>query len=311
MISEALGLKPLMGERKQKMLSTLIVSFGAFFGFEALAFVLETYQVADYLWVAIYVYLFHIFWLTFVYDLHLKNRGILAWAHLDKRGMAMLNAALKDRVAHVFRWDYFRHYQNFLILPGLLYWSVVILMFLNPFNQTWKQGIVVLGSSCMTIIYWHMKEFFNRKMESHELSVKVFGLTKVFAAFFIFSAVFGLTRYYGFGLDFLLPAVFVATFALLYQALFQHRLLTFNMYFLIVIISAITSTVGLWLYFYWNWNYLTAGLVILSVYNSLWGMIHHYMEKSLTKKLAVEYAFVMLLAVSLILASHNFGPRVL
>ncbi|MBI4363249.1 MAG: hypothetical protein HY545_00165, partial [Candidatus Doudnabacteria bacterium] len=236
MISEALGFKPLMGERKQKMLSTLIVSFGAFFGFEALSYILEIYQLKTYAYVAIYVYLFHIFWLTFLFDLHFKNRGVLT-ANLDYKGFALLRNALKMRFEHVFTWKYYRHYQNYLILPGLLYWSIAILLFLNPFKPLLKQIIIVLGSICMMVAYWYMKEFFSRRLEAHELGIKVLAFVKIFAAFFIYSAIFGLTGFFNLGIWFAVPAIFATTFLLVYQALFQHKFLSFDIYFKILGIS--------------------------------------------------------------------------
>src|SRR6185503_2499821 len=127
-------MQPLFNETKQKFLSTLIVTFGAFLGFEALSYIIGIYQLRGSLYVAFYVYAFHIFWLTFVFDLHLKKRGVLANARLNHKGIKMVWMACQDRIEHLRRWDYLRHYQNYLVLPGLLYWGTVILLFLNPFK---------------------------------------------------------------------------------------------------------------------------------------------------------------------------------
>ena len=311
MISEALGMKPLMGERKQKFLSTLIVSFGAFFGFEVLNYILALYQIDAYILVSFYVYFFHVFWLTFIFDLHFKKKGVLAYGHLNQAGFKLLKSALRDRVAHVFNWSYLRHFQNYLVLPGLLYWSIVILLFLNPFKEPLKQGLIVIGSFCMTVAYWYMKEMFSRNMEAHEWGIKVLALVKVLAAFFIYSATFGLAFYYGFGLDFLLPAIFCVTFLLIYQALFQHKLLNFNLHFLILGISGACALVSYWVYQNWNWNYLAGALFVLAVYNTLWGFLHHHLERTLTKKLVFEYTLMLLVVLSLLLAGNNFDSRIL
>ncbi|MBI4363401.1 MAG: hypothetical protein HY545_00960, partial [Candidatus Doudnabacteria bacterium] len=47
------------------------------------------------------------------------------------------------------------------------------------------------------------------------------------------------------------------------------------------------------------------------VYNTFWGMLHHHLEKTLTKKIVVEYLFMMALILSILFASHNFGARVI
>lgn len=311
MISEALGLKPLMGERKQKFVSTLFVSFTAFLGFEALSDILSAYQIQTFVKVSLWVYAFHIIWLTFLFDLHFKNRGVIATAHLDLKGLKFFWRALKDRTAHVFTWKYYRHYQNYLILPGLLYWSIVILLFLNPFKEPLKQLIIITGTACMSTAYWYMKEMFSRNMEASEWGIKVLALVKVLAAFFIYAAAFGITWYYGFGLDFLLPAVFSVTFLLVYQALFQHKLLTFNLYFLILGIAGVCSLASFWVYQYWNWNYLSGALIVLAIYNTLWGFLHHHLEKTLTRKLVVEYTLMLVVILSILIAGTNFSSRII
>lgn len=310
MISEALGLKPLMGERKQKVLSTLIVSAGAFFGFEALSYILEIYQLRTFALVGLYVYLFHIFWLTFLFDLHYKKRGILASANVDARGFRMLWNALRVRTEHVFTWSYIRHYQNYLILPALLYWAITVLLFLNPFDAVMKQAIIIAGSFCMIVAYWYMKEMFSRRMEAHEWGIKILALVKIFTGFFVYSAIFGLTNYFNLGIWFVIPAVLSTTFLLIYQALFQHKLLTFHIHFQVLGISLLTTLAGIWVYNFWNTSYLTGGLVVLGFYNTFWGILHHHLEKNLTRKLIVEYLFMLAVVLSILFASHNFGARI-
>ena len=138
------------GDQKEKYLSTLIVTVGALLGFEAISYAIGIYQLRQSLFLSFYIYAFHIFWLTFLFDLHLKKRGVLANARLNHKGAKMLWEACKERLEHVRRWEYLRHYQNYLVLPGLLYWSTIILLFLNPFNGALKQLIVLTASFAMS-----------------------------------------------------------------------------------------------------------------------------------------------------------------
>ena len=170
--------------------------------------------------------------------------------------------------------------------------------------------IIVLGSACMMVAYWYMKEFFSRRLEAHELGIKILAFVKIFAAFFIYSAIFGLTIFFDLGVWFAVTAVFATTFLLIYQALFQHKLLSFKIYFQILGISMLTALIAWWVYDFWNHNYLTAALVVLGIYNTFWGILHHSLEKSLTKKVIVEYLFMMALILSILFASHNFGARI-
>src|SRR6185436_1965153 len=140
-------------ETKQKFFSTLIVTLGAFLGFEALSYIIGIYQLRGSLYVAFYVYAFHIFWLTFLFDLHLKKRGVLANAKLNHKGLKMLWEAFKDRCGHMRQWEYLRHYQNYLVMPGIIYWSTVVLLFLNPFKWQLKTLIVVSSTIALNVTY--------------------------------------------------------------------------------------------------------------------------------------------------------------
>ena len=301
----------LFNEQKQKILSTLMVTVGAFLGFEAISFVFGLYQLKIGLYLSFYIYAFHIFWLTFLFDLHLKNRGVIANARLNHRGLKMVWEAFKDRCAHVRRWEYIRHYQNYLVLPGLIYWSTVVLLFLNPFKWQLKELIVISSTVALNVAYWYMKEHISRKLEARDHWIKVLAIVKLFAAFLVFSALVGTTQYFNFGSDFLLMSTLTVTFLLVYQALFQHNLLNFQIFLWIVIISLIMSAVSLWVFSSWNAEYFTAGLVMAAVYNMLWGVLHHHLDKTLTRQVVFEYLVMMVLILSFIFASHNFNQRVI
>ena len=298
-------------EQKEKFLSTLIVTIGAFLGFEALSYIIGIYQLKGSLYVAFYVYAFHIFWLTFLFDLHLKKRGVLATAKLNHRGIRMVWEAFIQRIEHVRKWEYLRHYQNYLVLPGLLYWSAVILLFLNPFDYQLKQLIVISSTAALSVAYWYMKEHISRRLEAMDHWIRVLSVVKLFAAFLVYSAAVGTTIHFGFGPDFLFAAAATLTFLLLYQALFQHRLLNFQIVIWILVIAFAQGVASYWVYNNWNTEYFTAGLVMLAVYNTLWGILHHHLDKTLTRKVVFEYVIMMVFIITFLLAGHNFNQRVI
>jgi len=300
-----------MNEQKNKILSTLIVTVGAFLGFEAVSYAIGIYQLKSSLYLSFYIYAFHIFWLTFLFDLHLKKRGVLANARLNHKGVKMFWEAFKGRIEHIRKWEYLRHYQNYLVLPGILYWSTVTLLFLNPFKTELKQLIALSATLAMSVAYWFMKEHVSRRLESLETWIKVLSLVKLFAAFLVYSALVGVTFRYGFDASFLMTATLTVTFLLIYQALFQHRLLNFQIFIWIVIIAMAMGITAIWVYGNWNTEYFTAGLVMLATYNTLWGLLHHHLDKTLTRKVAFEYIAMMVLIVSFLFASHNFNQRVI
>lgn len=304
-------MRDVFNEHKQKIFSTLLVTTGALLGFEAISYIVGIYQLNTAVYVAFYVYLFHIFWLTFIFDLHLKKRGVLANAKLNYKGAKMVRQALKDRLEHVRRWEYLRHYQNYLVLPGMIYWATIILLFLNPFNFSLKLLIVLLATFAMSVAYWYMKEHVSRRLEAQNHWIRVLSVVKLFAAFLIYSAIVGVAFHFGYNSTFVFLSTVTVTFLLVYQALFQHHLLNFEIFLWIVITSLALGLVSLWVYANWNTQYFTAGLVMLSVYNTLWGILHHYLDKTLTRKVVFEYIVMMIFIVSLLFASHNFNQRVI
>jgi hypothetical protein len=303
-------MKPIMSEQKQKFISTLIVSVGAFIGFEALSITLDLYQLRHYASLAVYIYIFHVLWLTFLFDLHFKKTSVVGAYLSGELSGNLVWQAIKQRVSYMMQWHYFRHYQNFLVLPGIIYWTTVCLLFLNPFREDIKQLIVVTSSLSMTIAYWYFKDFFSRQLETHEFGLRMLALVKLLAAFFAFASALGISSYFGLGSELMALAVFSMTFFLIYQVLFQHKLLDFNAHIWMLAISTVVSAAAFWVYAYWGAAYLTGALVVLAVYNVMWGLLHHHLDKNLTKKIVIEYILMTMVLLSLLIGSHDFMPRI-
>ncbi len=298
-------------ETKNKILSTLIVTIGAFLGFQAISMAIGIYQLQIGLNLSLIIYLFHIFWLTLIFDLHLKKRGVLANARLNHNGVRMFWIAFKDRVEHLRSWEYFRHYQNYLVLPGIMYWGTVILLMLSPFDSFLKQAVIFCSTLALSVAYWYMKEHVSKRLEHEDHWIRILSLVKLYGAFIIFSSTVGVTFYFGFNASFLFFAILTLTFLLIYQALFQHRLLNFSVFMWTLCLAMVMGLVSLWVYTNWNTEYFTAGLVMLAVYNALWGILHHHLDHNLTKKIALEYLAMMIFIVTLVFASHNFNQQII
>lgn len=304
-------MQPLMSERKQKYLSTFIVTFGALLGFEAVSYAIGIFQLRIGLYLCFYIYAFHIFWLTFLFDLHLKKRGVLAIAQMNNKGARIVWEAFKQRIEHLRKWEYLRHYQNYLVLPGLIYWGTVSLMFLNPFNGGLKQAVILISTFAMSVAYWFMKEHVSRRLEAQFGWIKILQLVKLYTAFLLYTALIAVSFRYNFAVGFFMIATMTVTFLLVYQALFQHNLLTFQIFLWNIILSLVMGIIAAWVYTFWNAEYFTGGLVMLTVYNSMWGIFHHHLDKTLSRKLALEYVLMMILVISILLAGHNFNQRVI
>ncbi|MBI2607517.1 MAG: hypothetical protein HYW51_01705 [Candidatus Doudnabacteria bacterium] len=300
-----------MTELQHKTLSTFIVTAISFLGFQALVFIVSIYQLGQYFRAAFWIYAFLVFWLLFIFDLHLRNRGVFALLKLKHNGVRLVWEALKKRVEHVFNWHYFSHLLAFLVLPSIIFWSTVALIALNPFAEQIKQIIVVMTVINLAVAYWYFTERFSKKLEAHELGLKVLNLVKLFAAYLAAASILGLTWYFGFGEGFLLAGIFTLTFLVMYQALFQHKLLKLSSEFYALGVAGACSLAGLWLYSNWDLQYFSGGIVVLATYNALWGILHHHLDQSLNKKLVGEYLLMLLVVFSILFATHNFAGRVL
>jgi hypothetical protein len=299
-----------MHSLQHKVVSVIIATVCVYFGFQALDLILGIYQVETYFTVAWYVFAFHVFWLTFIFDLHLKRSGHLAHARVHFKGARILWEALKNRVRHLYHWNYLRHYLNYLILPAVLYWSVIVLMYLNPFHELFKDALIVASTAATAVAYWYLKEAFSHHMELHHSGLKVLSLVKIFTAYLSYTSLIALGWYFGLSLSVMLPVVFIISFLLLYQALFQHRLLRWDVYPAMLMFATLMSLVFAAVFQSWNVNYYTAGLMVGVVYNGAWSILHRYLDRTLNWKILWEYAFMLVVLVSLILATHDFQGRI-
>ncbi len=300
-----------MQNYKHKITSVIISTAATYFGFQALDLALDIYQVHTYFILSWYVFAFHVFWLVFVFDLHYKTAGNLAHARVDFAGARVFIEAFKARVRHLYRWDYAGKYLNYLILPAVMYWSVVVLMFLNPFHELFKDGLIIVSTAAMSVAYWYFKDSFSKHMEIVQTGLKVLGLVKLFAAYLAFSAITAVGWYYGWSVVWVMPLVLLATWLLVYQATYQHR------YYLqsgiggyVALIAVLVTLVFSVVYLKWNQNYYSAGLISAVVYTACWEIFHKHLDKALTRRMFWEYVLMLVVLISFILSTHDFQGRI-
>jgi len=296
-----------MTQHQHKILSAFIISAVTFLSFEALSFTAGIYELRAYFALAVYIAIFHIFWIGFIFDLHLKHREPVDLTSARYRGL--LRQALKQRFQHFLNWRYFKHYINYLILPAILFWSVIILIFLNPFRESMKQIVIIASSFALTVVYWHMKEHVTARLESRMPWLKVLAAVKLFAAFMAFAALFGFVWYFGLSQNFLFYFVLGATFFLIYQALYQYDFHSGTLLFSVLLCSVLIGLAAIWIYRVWSVEYFTAALALLALYNTLWGLIHHYIDRTLTARITFEYIIMAVVVLSIVYATHNFANR--
>ncbi len=297
--------------KQQKIICASLIAIVVVGGLEILALIINLDQPAIFLKTAFVIYLYLLAKMAFLYDLHFKNPGALSRAktrhesvsHWLHRLIRILASAFWDRIQHMRRWTYFRHFQNYLLLPALIFWSTVCLLYLNLGRIMLQQTFIIISSIGLVLTYWHLKEIFHRKKEivDHGIFVAL-SAVKLYTAFITFSAVLGIVKFFCLSQNLFVLAVFSLSALLIYQALFQHNLIKLKTLLLGLAAALIMGFAAWQVYGVWGQNYFTAGGFLMVVYNFLWSLYHHYLDKTLTKK-----SFFELLVLSLIFAMMMIG----
>src|SRR3990167_3718561 len=264
-------MKQIVHPSNQKFVIVVLAVAASFFGFEAAGRAIDAYQLRNFFEISLYVYLFLLFMQIFVFDLHLRPARSIAGLERS------FFAALRNRFHYMGERNHFLHFQNYLILPGVIYWATIAILFLNPFAAA-------------------------------------FGITRYFAPVSPESIALSPVAHadkFALGSPWLFVFIFSISFLLFYQALFQHHAVDFNMLKFLFFTSIGLGVLGYFLFYYWNANYFSGALVLTAVYNTIWGIVHHkYIDKNLNRDLVYEYLAVLFVILVILIGSTNFGERI-
>ncbi len=291
--------------KSQKIISVIAISLISFVGLEALVRIGNLYdpevyhQVSIYIYASGFIYLFLLIWLYFIFDLHFKDP--------DHINAATLAKSIGRRFKHFTVWEHFRYFQNFLILPGLLYWGSVILIGINFHHTRLQQFIAVVTGTALVVVYSLFKEVFRQRLlpiqNSHFVALTY---VKIYAAWLVYAGSLGIVWYYCFRPSAFYLVVFLVTLMLLYQALFQFCTITLRNIGYAVLGALTMSLISFFVYRAWNVNYFSAGLFLTAVYNLIWSLLYHSIKKTLTWQVVFEQFAIFLLIVVMVFGVTNF-----
>lgn len=285
---------------KHKVFVVAVASLVSFFGFEAANIAIKLYEIKSFLLISLVVYLFLVFWQTLVFNLHLGKRN-------------------------AFKWEHFIHFQNYLILPGIIYWTTVVLIFLNPFDELVKQAWIVLSTLCLGVSFWYLKTVFYAHKQAGKKPKQLIFLIKLYGSYLAFAAALGIAKYYGpiseslraenpgyFAVDslWLGALVFSIVFLLMHQALFQHHYLGHAELKFLLGAGMVMGAAGFFVNQFWNVNYYSGALVLAALYNTFWGLVQHkYVDRDITREIVYEYLAVLFVILVIVIGSTNFGQK--
>jgi hypothetical protein len=310
----------MMNLKTQKIVTAVLDGIVVVGGLQVLMYLLGINQMDAYVQVALWIWVLLMFKIIFLYDLHFKVRGswgrakekhesISHWLHRDIR---VVSSAVWHRLRHFHTWAHVKQALVYMVLPTLLFWSTVVVLYLNFSFIRSQQIFFVLSSMALILNFWYLKELFHRKTEQVENDIFVaLSVVKVYTAAIAYGAALGIMRSYCLQPRYYVAVVLAVTFLLIHQALFQHKYNTVKNLFYTLLISIAVAGLGYVIYVKWGYNFYTAAIFITAFYNFLWGIFHYHLDRSLTKRAFYEILLISLLIGSMVLGITNFRERLL
>lgn len=286
---------------------------------ESLAVILNLYQIQVFLHLAFWLWLFLWLLLFMLYDLHFKNFGVLKRAiakhesvpRLFKRVGRIVVSAIFDRLSHLRKWEEIKHWLNYLLLPGFLFWSTVGILYVNFGNTKVQQIYIWLSSVALALIYWFVKQVFSKKQEKVEANVfMALSVVKIYSIALAYAVAMAIMRHFCLDPFLFVSGVFSLTFLHIYQALFQHKYIQLFSLGITSLISAVMAILGYFVYVYWGYNFYTAAILLTAFYNLFWGIYHYYLDKALTKKIFFEIILLCFFVIYIVLSNTNFKAKI-
>ena len=287
-----------LGHRIISIIALVIICFG---GLEALAYLTNLYQPKIYIYLSVYIYLFLLLWLQFIFDTHFKSENYVL----------SLFQSLKHRFQHFLVWKNFRHFHNFMILPGIIYWGSVILIGINLGHVMLQQFLVIVSALALVISLTLFHEVFRKDLngvQRHHFIILSY--IKIYAAWVIYSAALGITWYYCLPANLFYLGIFLATFMLFYQALFQVSEISLRGLLIVFAVALIVAAVSYVVFLRWNVNYFSAGFLLAATYNFLWSLGLHAVRKTLTRNFFFEQLLFYILVLVMVLSVTNFRAQI-
>ena len=288
----------------QRIISIIVISVISFVGLEALVYINNLYQEAIYIRLSIYLYIFLVVWLYFLFDLHYKHTIAVS----TEQGMWR---SIRQRFHYLGEFEHIRKYLNFLILPAILYWGAVILIGINFYHIRIQQFVAVTASIGLVLSYIVFKEVFRiHTLPAATWHFVIISYVKVFAAWLGYASALGIVWYYCLPPSAFYGLVFLLSFSLLYQALFQFHVITVKNVFWTIVISIGITCISVVVFNYWNVNYFTAGIFLAAIYNFCWSMLIQKLKQRLTVSAVIQNLVLLCIIMAFIFGVTNFHEQI-
>lgn len=305
-----------MNPKTHKILSSVFVACLALGGLGALMLLVNLNQLEIFSVTAFKVWLAFCVFVVLFYDLHFKSGGnwkkIISDPEYSGKLYRALSRAFYERVKHLHSWHFLHLWANYLLLPSFIFWSTATLLYVNMGYYKFQAVIILLSSAALVVNYWYLKEVFYRKKEQVDTDIFIkMSVVKIYASCATYGASVVLIRRFCLEWQLLALGVFALTFFLIYQALFQHRLIYLRNLLWTILISFIMAAISFGVLKFWGYNYFTAAVFMTICYNLMWGAFHYHLDKALTRRALLEILVISLVLGYMIFEITNFKARLL
>jgi len=194
-----------------------------------------------------------------------------------------------------FSWSKLKTDLIHLILPVLIFWGLLFLLF-SFSNNLWRQFIILISSLFFFLIVWS----FGVEKRKSIFAFNILSLGTIFTAFLIYSACWAFYLTFNIPLWSLMIVLILVSFLLFYQIvnLFFSFIAHFWLYLgvFVLIIGEVA-----WSLSFWPTGHLTAGLILTLVFYLLWEFFSYWFEGRMKKSIILEHLLLCLFIFLLIL----------
>ena len=290
-----------MTQANHKRIYAALTALAVVGTFEGLIAILNLNQPQLFFKTGFYAGLFYIIYVALIYDLHYKDRS----------GFSASFSAIAARFKHLLDFKFIREWLHYLILPGLIYWGSLAVFFLNFGFPKIQQLVAVFSSAAFLVNYLYLKEIFRRGKETVDRDIFVaLSVVKIYASTLVFGAALALVRSYCLSSWFLGAGIFALSFLLIYQALFQHRLINYKNLTASLLMSLAMSAISFFVLVFWGYNYFTAAVFLAACFNLMWGIFHYHLDHALTWQAFWEILVINALIAGMVFGVTNFRAKV-
>ncbi len=194
---------------------------------------------------------------------------------------------------------------HLLILPTMLLLGSILSNFFLFFEDPILRQMVIFTSFILFYIL-----IFKLDYNIQNLSIlyqNVINIANFFTVFLWCSLIFYIYLYFGWPKWAVILSVFIMSFLIAYQSLLKKNIPSIIswVYILILVLILIEIT---WIITFWPVGYLIGGMVILTSFYVLWGLIQDHIDNKLKLGTVLEYLAVSFIILAIVLGTTRWIP---